>query len=139
MRPVLSVCVIGLLAGGCGAAEAVTREEGPRSPGRGNFTLYVSNQSFERAEVDIRVEIDGDVVASDEFPVENQHNWVEFRLPLRPGTHVIRAITERGDATLERTFRVKGKRWAILDYWCCDDAQDPRFTFDVFKRPVAFA
>jgi hypothetical protein len=139
VRGALSLCVLGLLAAGCAAADAVMREEAPRSPGSGSFTLYVSNQSFERPEIDIRVEIDGKVVASDEFPVENQHNWIEFRLPLRPGSHVIRASTERGDATLEHTFRVQGKRWAVLDYWCCDDAQDPRFTFEVFRRPVAFA
>jgi hypothetical protein len=138
MRSLLSLCALALLAAGCAAAD-VRGEEAPRSPGRGNFTLYVSNQSFERPEVDIRVEIDGEVVTSDEFPVENQHTWVEFRLPLRPGTHVIRVTSDQGGAALERTFGVRGKRWAVLDYWCCDDAKDPRFTFDVYKRPIAFA
>ena len=139
MRFLLPLCALAVLAVGCGTTEAVTREDPPRAPAKGNLVLYVSNQSFDRPEVDIRVEIDGHVVASDEFPVENQHNWVEFRLPLRPGKHVIRATTERGDATLERTFRVKGKRWAVLDYWCCDHGEDPHFTFALHKRAIAFA
>lgn len=139
MRFLLTLCALAILAAGCGSADASVREDTVRAPGKGNFTLYVSNQSFERPTIDVRVEIDGRIVVAEEFEVEDQHNWLEFRLPLRPGSHVIHATSRRGGAELRRTFRVKGKRWAVLDYWCCDDAADPRFTFDVSKRPVAFA
>jgi hypothetical protein len=139
VRVLLVLCALAIAVAGCGSGETRTRAETARSPGPANFTLYVSNQSFERPTIDIRVEIDGTVVANDEFEVENQHNWVEFRLPLSRGRHVVRATSARGEAELRRTFRVKGKRWAVLDYWCCDDAADPRFTFDLSKRPIAFA
>ena len=135
---VLVLAVASLLAGGCGAVQDASPREPPRAAGHGNFTLYVSNQSFERADVDIRVEIDGERVVDDQFSVENQHNWVDFRLPLRGGKHVLRATSTSGDAALERVFHTRGRRWAVLDYWCCDDADDPRFTFLISKRPLAF-
>lgn len=139
MRVLLTLWALGIVAAGCGSADddALTRADTVGAAGNGNFTLYVSNQSFEHPAIDIRVHIDGKLVVADEFEVEDQHTWVAFRLALRTGTHVIRA--EASDAELRRTFRVKGKRWAVLDYWCCDDAEDPRFTFDVSKRPIAFA
>ena len=139
MRLLLTLCALGILAVGCGSVDPTTRAEDVRGPGKGNLTLYVSNQSCERPAIDIRVEIDGKLLVSDEFEVGNQHNWVEFRLPLRSGAHVITAWSRQGDAELRRSFRVEGKRWAVLDYWCCDDPRDPRFTFDVSKRAIAFA
>ena len=132
---------LAILAAGCGSF-AAEREPDPTprgSPARANVVLYVSNQSFERPTVDIRVEVDGRIVVDDEFPVEGQHNWVEFRLELPAGKHTLRAETQAGDATTTRTFRVKGRRWAVLDYWCCDDASDPKFTFEVSKKRIAFA
>lgn len=133
--------MLAALTTGCGSAasETATRAEDTRAPAHANFTLYVSNQSFDRPAIDIRVEIDGKVVVRDGFEVEDQHNWVEFPLALRAGPHEIRATSAQGDAELLRTFHVRGKRWAVLDYWCCDDAADPRFTFDLSKRPIAFA
>ena len=138
MLACLAVAAVAL-AVGCSSRDA-RRNETPRAgAGDANLTLYVSNQSFARPAVDVRVEIDGDVVVSDEFDVDDQHNWVEFSVPLASGSHVISATSETGEAELRRTFRVEGERWAVLDYWCCDDARDPRFTFRVSKRPIVFA
>ncbi len=139
MRVLPALLVLALAAAGCGS-EAALPDPGPAAEPRGEtVTLYVSNQSFDRPKVDIRVEIDGRVVVADDFAVENQHNWVEFRLRLRPGEHVLRATTQAGDATLERSFTVAGQRWAVLDYWCCEHGNEPHFTFDVSKRRIAFA
>ena len=138
----LLVAALGLA--GCGGAAG---ETSPVAQGRpaleqakdGNFTLYVSNQSFERDNVDITVLIDGRAAVAADFAVGDQHNWIEFRFRLEDGQHALRVDSLDGDATLERRFVVKGKRWAIVDYWCCDDVSDPRFTFRVSSQPIAFA
>jgi hypothetical protein len=106
---------------------------------QGNFTLYVSNQSFDRDDVDIRVLVDDRPVVDGDFAVENQHNWVEYRFDLDDGRHTLRAESLRGEAVLEGAFRVEGKRWAVVDYWCCGNAGEPKFTFLVRREPIAFA
>jgi hypothetical protein len=139
------IVVLGVLAlAGCGSAtqEPPAVPEGPaplEQVKAGNFTLYVSNQSFERATVDIRVLIDGRSAVEDAFAVENQHNWVEYRFVLDEGRHSLRAESVRGEAVLDMDFAVKGRRWAVVDYWCCNDATEPRFTFLVRRQPLVFA
>jgi hypothetical protein len=105
----------------------------------GNLILYVSNQSFDRETVDIRVLIDGRPAVDDDFAVLNQHNWVEFRFSLDDGQHVIYAESLDGQATLKEHFEVKGNRWAVVDYWCCGDPSEPKFTFRASAEPLAFA
>jgi hypothetical protein len=135
--------VLALAACGGGSEDSAPVIEGPpplEQAEDGNFTLYVSNQSFARGEVDITVWINGFVAVDGDFEVGNQHNWSEYRFNLADGPHTIRAETTRGEAVLEKTFRVEGKRWAVFDYWCCDSAQDePKFTFMVSKEPIGFA
>lgn len=82
----------------------------------GNFTLYVSNQSYENKKVDILVKLDGAPVLHEYFRVRNQHKWKEFKLQIPNGTHKLEAVSQKGSATLERLFEVNGKRWAVLDY-----------------------
>jgi hypothetical protein len=137
--------VLGALAlAGCGGStnepRAIAESPPPLEQAKeGNLTLYVSNQSFERAKVDIVVFIDGQAAVEEEFAVGNQHNWVEFRFDLEDGEHVLRAESRSGDAVLEERFAVKGKRWAVVDYWCCNDASEPKLTFQVSAEPLAFA
>jgi hypothetical protein len=104
----------------------------------GNFRLYVSNQSFDRPGVDIEVLIDGVRVAAQEFAVEGQHNWIEFGIELMAGEHRLRAESRAGEAEFTKTFRTGAKNWAVLDYWCCGEPDDPRFTFTLSDRPFAF-
>lgn len=120
---------------GCGSGEQAAGEGRPAS--RENVVLYVSNQSFERATVDIEVVIDGSEVVDDDFAVGNQHNWVEYRLGLGPGRHALRVSSGEGGAALERSFTVAGRTWLVVDYWCCDDG--PSFTLHLSRQPVAFA
>jgi hypothetical protein len=145
MRVLMLTLLLATLAlAGCGG---VTRESPPVAGGppaleqaeNGNFTLYVSNQSFERDNVDIAVVIDGRPAVDGEFAVGNQHNWIEFRFALDDGEHALRVDSLDGDAILEERFKVKGKRWAVVDYWCCNDASEPKFTFLVSAQPLAFA
>jgi hypothetical protein len=144
VRPVLAL-VAALALVGCGSSTedpAPVAEEPPplEQAEDGNFTLYVSNQSFDRGKVDITVWINGFVAVDDEFEVGNQHNWSEFRFNLADGPHTIRAATAAGETVFEETFTVEGKRWAVVDYWCCDSTQvEPKFTFMVSEEPIAFA
>jgi hypothetical protein len=128
----------------CGSdGEPATVAEGPpplEQAGNGNFTLYVSNQSFERGDVDIAVFIDGRLAVDDDFEVGDQHNWIEFTFELGNGPHTLRAESLKGDALLEKRFEVAGKRWAVVDYWCCDSEHgEPRFSFDISNQPIGFA
>ena len=139
------IVVLGLVAlAGCGGAtqEPPAVAEGPpplEQAEEGNFTLYVSNQSFERSTVDITVTIDGQAAVDRDFAVGNQHQWVEYRFELGDGEHILRAESRDGQAVLEQRFSMSGKRWAVVDYWCCSDASEPKLTLLVSAEPIAFA
>jgi hypothetical protein len=145
MKRRLFALALGTLAlvacgGGTDAVPPIAEGPPPLQPAKhGNLILYVSNQSFDRDTVDIRVLIDGRPAVDDEFAVLNQHNWVEFRFSLDDGRHVIYAESLDGQAILEKNFEVKGNRWAVVDYWCCGDPSEPKFTFTVSPEPLAFA
>jgi hypothetical protein len=110
----------------------------------GTFTLYVSNQSFAISPVDITVTIDGEVVVREYFDVGNQHGWKQFTLDLADGTHTLEVKSDRGAASLSKTFDVSGPRWAVIDYWYYPDSQHgagptPRsFSFEIQDTPIAF-
>jgi hypothetical protein len=141
----LFVLAAALALAGCGSAnqDPAPVAEGPpplEQAENGNFTLYVSNQSFERGAVDILVFIDGRPAVDGNFEVGNQHNWIEFTFDLEDGKHALHAESVAGEAVLEERFQVEGKRWAVVDYWCCDSGQaEPKFTFRVTAEPIAFA
>jgi hypothetical protein len=119
MRRRLVALALGTLAlaacgGGMEGVPPIAEGPPPLQPAKnGNLTLYVSNQSFDRDTVDIRVLIDG--------------------------RHVIYAESLDGQAILEEHFEVRGNRWAVVDYWCCSDPSEPKFTFMVSAEPLAFA
>ena len=104
----------------------------------GNFTLYVSNQSFDVPEVDIRILVDGLVAVEDTFAVEDQHNWVTFVFELPKGSHVIEAVSQRGEAELVRRFKVTAEHWAVVDYWYYP-GEKKRFSFSISDTPIGFA
>ena len=120
-----------------GVPGAASEERLPEAP-EGNFTLYVSNQSFDIPAVDIRIRLDGLEAVEDTFAVEDQHNWVEFVFDLPEGTHVIEAISERGDAELVRKFKVTAEHWAVVDYWYYP-GEKKRFSFSISDTPIGFA
>lgn len=144
MRLVLPLLAAVALVG-CGSSteEPAGIAEGPpplEQAENGNLTLYVSNQSFERGDVDILVFIDGRPAVDGDFAVENQHNWIEFSFRLEDGMHTLHAESVAGEAVFEESFEMAGKRWAVVDYWCCDSMQDePKFSFHVSSEPIGFA
>jgi hypothetical protein len=85
-----------------------------------NFILYVSNQSFEKPEVDISVIIDGETVVNDLFQVKNKHYWKTYSLKLPLGNHQLSVKADNGTYKLERSFEITNKHWAVISFWCTD-------------------
>ena len=135
----LGTIALAACGGGPDAVPPIAEGPPPLQPAKnGNLILYVSNQSFDRSTVDIRVLIDDRPAVDDDFAVLNQHNWVDFRFSLDDGQHVIYVESLDGQAILEERFEVKGNRWAVVDYLCCSDPSEPKFTFMISPEPLAF-
>jgi len=111
----------------------------PVAEKEGNFTLYVSNQSFDRETVDISVAIDGKKVVSQLFEVKNQHNWIDFIVQLAAGEHKLQVFSTAGSTQLTKAFTTTARHWAVVNYWCCGEPDDPKFTFDLSDQPIGFA
>lgn len=126
----------------CACAEVLPKIQNPFENKDGNFTLYVSNQSFEIKTVDILIVIDGTPIVHEYFKVGNQHLWKQFVLQLPDGIHKIQAVTRKGNATIEQSFEVKGNHWAVLDF--CYGKSDghkcnkPALTFEISDKPIYF-
>lgn len=146
--PVVSAFFVGLLIAlvGCSALPPAGSADDPSwdpAPAPdGNFTLYVSNQSFDIESVDIVVEVDGVRVVDDVFAVESQHNWKQYVIDLAPGTHTLTARSVEGDATFEQSFEVTGDHWAAVDYWYVTEERGTptpkQFIFHIQDEPIAF-
>jgi hypothetical protein len=107
----------------------------------GKFVLYVSNQTNAIDPVDITVWIDGKCVVRDDFEYINEHNWLTFRLRLQDGDHELVAESEKGNATLGRSFTTSGSHWAVLNYTYHPDLRTPvprQFTFLLQDKPMLF-
>jgi hypothetical protein len=107
-------------------------------PTEADLVLWVSNQSFDDAEVRLTVTVDTVTVVDGDFHVEGQHNWIRFPLALRPGRHDIEAGSDSG-ARLAESFQVprRGTRYAVIDHWTEDGSAD--LTWHFSRQPVAFA
>jgi hypothetical protein len=108
----------------------------------GNFTLYVSNQSFKISKVDIQIQIDGKVVISRYFKVGNQHNWKKFVFSLPKGEHTLEARSEQEDVTLKEKINISDKHWAAVDFWYYPSSHyEPtpkHFSFNIKDEPIYF-
>jgi len=88
----------------------------PESYGNWNIQFNISNQSFAVSPVDIKVYIDGKLAVNEEFEVGNQHNNKTFYFKLTEGQHQLRVESVKGNATLEQSFEISGKRYAGILY-----------------------
>ena len=107
------------------------------------FTLHVSNQSFNIDPVDIKISIDGEVCVDEDFFVENQHNWKMFKINLELGTHTLLAETVAGDTTLQTEFELTlDKHYGVVDFWYYPngsiDPTPPQFSFHFSDDPFMF-
>jgi hypothetical protein len=114
----------------------------------GNFIFFVSNQSFAINPVDIVVHIDGKKAVDADFDVKGksvpQHNWIRHQFTLAPGRHRLTVKSVNGGASMEKEFEIKGKHWAVLDYWYYPKVTGgarptpKRFTFTIQDKPIGF-
>lgn len=133
------VATVLLTLGGCGDPELPKPSSKLLDP-NGAFTLFVSNQSFAINPVDVRVEIDGELVISDYFPVGTQHTFIPFKLSLAEGKHRIRVWSEKGDAEKVAEFEVKDHDVGVVTYWYYPkshyNATPRKFEFSTQKGPL---
>ena len=108
----------------------------------GNFTLYVSNQSFEISRVDIQIKIDGKVVVSEYFHVGNQHNWKPFFFSLPKGTHTLEVRSNQENVNFIKQFEIKDKHWAVVNFWYYPknhyEPIEKHFAFNISDKPIYF-
>lgn len=128
-----------LLFSGCGGPELPAASSELLNP-NGGFTLFVTNQSFAIDPVDVRVEIDGELVVSDYFSVGTQHTVVPFKLSLSKGKHRIRIWSTKGDAQLTTDFELEDHDVGVVTYWYYPKSHyspTPRqFDFGTLKGPL---
>lgn len=106
-----------------------------------NFALHVTNQSFTNSNIDISVEIDGNLLISEHFKVGDQHRYKTFWIALESGEHQLRVWSNKGDATLDMNFTVQDEDNAVLAYWYSPRPKygNPRpesFSFKLRKGPL---
>jgi len=94
----------------------------------------VANQSSLIENIDIRVEIDGELVVHEEFCVCDHHNWKEFSLSLKPGRHHMDIDSVRGGAALSLDFDSKASTSALVEYHDHPDLAPQQFQFDLSEE-----
>ena len=104
-----------------------------------NFSLTVSNQSFDIDPVDILVKIDEITVIDDEFLVKQQHNYHHFEFLLKPGTHTIYAESIKGNYQLNEEFTIEKELWASLDFQYYEgDETLPKLRLKISETKLGF-
>lgn len=104
-----------------------------------DMKLFVSNQSFDDATVELTVSIDGTELVSGIFDVKNQHNWCEFPAKTSPGQHVVTVVSDTG-AELRERFMLPdvGRRYAVINYWYGAEKDHPFFDWQFLSNRPAF-
>ena len=107
-----------------------------------NFILYVSNQSFEKPNVNISITLDGKHLITDFFGVRNQHYWKIYSLNLSYGKHLLSVKADNSSYELEEEFEITNKHWAVISFWYTSkknkDYQPSGITFEISDEPYAF-
>lgn len=107
-----------------------------------NFILYVSNQSFEKPNVDISITLDGKLLINDFFRVKNQHYWKIYSLNLSSDIHLLSVNADNGSYELEKEFKISNRHWAVISFWYTskkdNDYQPSGITFEISNEPYGF-
>ena len=104
-----------------------------------NFSLTVSNQSFDIDPVDIMVKIDGKTVIDDEFLVIQQHNYQHYDFILEPGVHTLYAESIKGEYQLKEKFTIRNELWASIDFqYSKGDETLPQLRLKISETQLGF-
>ena len=110
----------------------------------GPVTVYVGNESRLVDPVDIRVEIDGQLIAQGWFgrSRRNPSHFEKFTLSLPSGKHQLKVTSVFGKAALTEEFQTSNKHWIAVFYHYrphSRNAPEPRhFTFDIRDERIMF-
>lgn len=109
----------------------------PESQETENFILHIQNLSKKLSSIDIKVYIDGELKVTDNFNNKSAQftsNPVHqtLKLNLSSGLHRIKATSKKANLTLEKTFQIEQKRWAILNYGEANN----QFSFAIQNEPI---
>lgn len=82
-----------------------------------NIVLVVSNQSFEKPDINLKVFIDDKFYIDNQFKVEDQHNFASYNYSIPKGSHKLKAIVNN-TSIFEEIFNMNNeKQWAVITYW----------------------
>ncbi len=95
------------------------------APTTPKFTLYLSNQSFDLSQVDIRVEVDDQLAVTGDFLVGSQHTWLPFELDLAPGPHTLSVTSADTDAEMTQSFVMDDRKWGVVMFWYYEGGSEP--------------
>ncbi|HSK03153.1 MAG TPA: hypothetical protein VK932_18000 [Kofleriaceae bacterium] len=144
MRSILALALLFFAActdGTQAGAPEAPQQHLPR-PFAPTFTLFVSNQSFDLPQVDIAVELDGQLAVSGDFLVEGQHTWIQFDFDLAPGSHQLRVKSEDAGVTLDEAFDMDARKWGVVNFWYhkagSPEPTPEQFSFDLFDEAPQF-
>ena len=109
----------------------------------GNLVIFVSNQSAERPEVDIKIEIDDSTMINGLFEKETHHNWHYYTFNIPEGEHTIKAITREGETSLIEKFTLEEKLWIAIGYFYSSGKKGgikdgPVFNYTSQEEPIFF-
>lgn len=107
---------------------------------QGKFTLDVGNFSSKINPVDIRVEIDGELVIHEYFSHRRQlgQRLKSFKFSLQPGKHHINISSVKGAAKLSRDFEVTSEHWANILYTVNPRSLHKQFIFTIRDNPPIY-
>ncbi len=95
------------------------------APTTPKLTLYLSNQSFDLSQVDMRVEVDDQLAVTGDFLVEGQHTWLPFELDLASGPHTLTVTSADTDATMTQSFVMDDRKWGVVMFWYYEGGSEP--------------
>jgi hypothetical protein len=84
---------------------------------KGNFILYVSNQSPAIDPVDIKVLIDGKTAVSQEFLNKGGNNWIKFEFQLKNGNHRLSSNSSKRLISKDTLFTLPATPCSVIDFW----------------------
>jgi len=107
-------------------------------PANPNFTLYVSNQSFDIDRVGIQIDLGGELAVVGDFDVEGQHSWHQFHFELPPNTEIALQARAHGDV-LDETVTVSDDHdYAVINFWSADESSESPFLDYFFSDDEVF-
>jgi hypothetical protein len=103
-------------------------------PEESTLILIVSSQSYDREEVDMRLELNSQLIAEQVFATGGGHNYVSFPLEIGAGLHRLAVVADDGTSLDVPLDLPNERRWLTVSYWS-GDVEGPNFTHELWDTP----